>query len=321
MTQTSEVPTLVSPRRPPAHVYASAPAGPALQALLVALVVIPLAGVIAAGELAWRTGIGAVEVGTLVAMYALTTAAVTVGFHRHLAHRAFRTTFATRMILAIAGSMAAQGPVIYWTANHRRHHLHADRPGDPHSPHVNGERPCGRLRGLIHAHVGWLFAHDLTDCARYVPDLLRDAALVRINRLYLVWVALGLALPALAAGLLTGTARGALTGFLWGGLVRIFVLQHATFSINSICHVFGRRSFPTHDHSTNNVWLALISFGEAWHNNHHAAPRSARFGLRWWQVDVGAVLIRGLELLGLAWNVRRAIPRLGPIAGHAEPTR
>jgi stearoyl-CoA desaturase (delta-9 desaturase) len=284
------------------------------------LVLVPLVGFVAAVVLAWRTGIGAVEIGALAAMYALTTSAVTVGFHRHLAHRAFRTTLVTRMILAIAGSMAAQGPVIYWAANHRRHHVHADQPGDPHSPHVNGPRPYGRLRGLFHAHVGWLFAHDMTDCAHYVPDLLRDTVLVKINRLYLVWVALGLALPALVAGLLTGTARGALAGFLWGGLVRIFVLQHATFSINSICHAFGRRSFPTRDHSTNNVWLALISFGEAWHNNHHAFPRSARFGLRWWQVDVGAALIRGLELIGLAWNVRRATP-LARIAGQAEATR
>jgi stearoyl-CoA desaturase (delta-9 desaturase) len=305
--------------RPPGRVYASAPPGPTLQALLFTLLVVPLAGCVAATVLAWRTGIGAVEIGTLGAMYAITTAAITVGFHRHIAHRAFRATRATRMILAIAGSMAAQGPVIYWAANHRRHHAHADQPGDPHSPYVDGPRSAGPFRGLVHAHVGWLFAHEITDCARYAPDLLRDTVMVTINRLYLVWVALGLALPALAGALITGTPRGALAGFLWGGLVRTFVLQHITFSINSICHWFGRRGFATHDHSTNNVWLALISFGEAWHNNHHAFPRSARFGLRWWQVDIGAALIRALELVGLAWNVRRAAPGLGPIGPTEAP--
>jgi stearoyl-CoA desaturase (delta-9 desaturase) len=287
---------------------------------MLTLLLVPLAGTVAAAVLAWWWGIGAVEIGTLASMYAVTTAAVTVGLHRHLSHRAFRATPATRMVLAVLGSMAAQGPVIYWAANHRRHHAHADQPGDPHSPYFDGPRPSAAFPGLFHAHVGWLFAHDITDCARYAPDLLRDPLIVKINRLYLLWVALGLALPAVAGALVTGTPRGALVGFLWGGLVRTFVLQHAAFSINSICHWFGRRSFATRDHSTNNVWLALISFGEAWHNNHHAFPRSARFGLRWWQVDIGAALIRVLELVGLAWNVRRAAPGLAPI-GPAEGSR
>lgn len=283
---------------------ASASTDHALRFLLLALVVVPFLGVLAAAALIWRHGLGAVELGSLAAMYALTTAAVTVGFHRLFAHRTFRTGAALRAVLAVAGSMAVQGPVIYWAANHRRHHTHADKPGDPHSPHLYGPEPRRRLRGLVHAHVGWLFNHELTDCARYAPDLLRDPMLTRINRLYFVWVVLGLALPAAAGGLATGGGTGALQGFLWGGLVRIFLLQHTTFSINSVCHVFGSRSFETDDRSTNNAWLALISFGEAWHNNHHAFPTSARFGLRWWQVDVGAAVIGALALAGLAWNVK-----------------
>lgn len=284
--------------------FASASAGPLLRSLLLALVVVPFVGSVVAWALwAWR-GASWVDAVLLASMYALTTAAVTVGYHRLFAHRAFRTGAALRAVLAVAGSMAAQGPVIYWAANHRRHHTHADQPGDPHSPHVGDAGPRRPLRGLVYAHVGWLFDHEITDCERYAPDLLRDRAIVSVNRLYFVWVLLGLILPAAAGGLWTGTWVGALGGFLWGGLVRIFVLQHATFSINSICHVFGTRSFETGDRSTNNAWLALISFGEAWHNNHHASPSAATFGLGWRQVDVGAALIRALERTGLVWHVR-----------------
>lgn len=293
---------------------ASASGGLLLRSLLLALVVVPFLGVAAALAVSVRHGVRLVDLALLAAMYALTTAAITVGFHRLFAHRAFRTGAAMRALLAIAGSMAAQGPVIYWAANHRRHHSHADRPGDPHSPHVGASGSRGPLGGLVYAHVGWLFDHDVTDCERYAPDLLRDPALVRINRLYFVWVFLGLALPAVAGGFWTGTWAGALGGFLWGGLVRIFLLQHATFSINSICHVFGSRSFETDDRSTNNAWLALISFGEAWHNNHHAFPGSAKFGLGWRQVDVGAAVIRALELAGLVWSVKR------PQHPQGEPT-
>jgi stearoyl-CoA desaturase (delta-9 desaturase) len=289
---------------------ASVSAGTLLRCLLLALVVGPFLGVLAAVVLLWRSGVGLLEIGLLASTYAITTGAVTVGFHRLFAHRAFCTHRLLRAVLAIAGSTAAQGPVIYWAATHRRHHSHSDQPGDPHSPHVYDGRSGSQLRDLFHAHVGWLFGHDFTDCARYAPDLLRDPVLVRINRLYLVWVFLGLALPAAAGALLAGTWEGALTGCLWGGFVRIFVLQHTTFSINSICHVFGSRSFPTPDRSTNNSWLALISFGEAWHNNHHAFPTSAKFGLRWWQIDLGAAVIRALELARLAWNVRTPTVRL-----------
>jgi stearoyl-CoA desaturase (delta-9 desaturase) len=269
-----------------------------------ALLVVPLVAAVAALVVLWRHGIGAIEIGLFMAMYGMTTAAVTVGLHRHLAHLAFRAHTPTTVILAIMGSMAMQGPVIQWAATHRRHHTHPDMPGDPHSPHLFGTDLRSRLRGLWYAHVGWLFDHEFADATRYAPDLLDNAALRKVNDLYFVWAVLGLALPALAGGLLAGTWTGALQGFLWGGLVRVFLLQHATFSVNSICHVFGRRTFDTRDRSTNNVWLALISFGEAWHNNHHAFPRSARFGLTWWQVDVGSALIRTLAMTRLAWDVR-----------------
>jgi stearoyl-CoA desaturase (delta-9 desaturase) len=283
---------------------ASAPAGRLVRGLVLALVVIPFGGVIAAIALAWRHGVGEAQIGLLAGMYVLTTAAITVGYHRYFAHRAFHTGAASRIVLAIAGSMAGQGPVIYWSATHRHHHHHADRPGDPHSPHLYGPGVRNQLRGLWHAHTGWLFGHQFTDCARYAPDLLRDAALCRVNQLYLVWVFLGLLIPTVAGAMLTPTWMGALNGFIWGGLARIFLLQHTTFSINSICHVFGRRPFDTADRSTNNFWLAVISFGEAWHNNHHAFPRSAVFGLTWWQVDAGSLVIRILEAAGIVWNVR-----------------
>lgn len=287
---------------------ASASSESLLRGLLLALVVVPFAGFVTALVLLWRHGVGEAELGILAGMYALTTAAITVGFHRHFAHRAFRADLTTRVILAIAGSMAAQGPVISWVATHRHHHHLADRPGDPHSPQLYGAGVWNQLRGLWHAHIGWLFTQQFTDCARYAPDLLRNAALYKVNQLYLLWVFLGLVIPTLGGVLVTPTWMGALNGFIWGGLVRIFLLQHTTFSINSICHVFGTRSFDTRDRSTNNFWLALLSFGEAWHNNHHAFPRSATFGLTRWQVDVGSLVIRTLEAAGIVSNVKR----LGP---------
>lgn len=283
---------------------------------MLALVIVPFLGFITAIPLLWQSGIGGVEAGILAGMYALTTAAITVGFHRHFAHRAFRTNAIIRVILAIAGSMAVQGPVIYWAATHRRHHNYPDQPGDPHSPHLYGIGMRNQLHGLWHAHVAWLFDHEFPDCARYAPDLLRDAAILKVNQLYLVWVMMGLVIPTVAGAVLTWTWVGAFNGFLWGGLVRVFLLQHTTFSINSICHAFGSRTFNTDDRSTNNFWLALISFGEAWHNNHHAFPSSAKFKLKWWQIDVGWVVIRILETAGLAWNI--TVP--GRIAG-AERSR
>ena len=262
-----------------------------------------IASVIAIGLLS-LLGIGPVEVGLLVCMYALTTLGIEVGFHRHFSHHAFQTTTAVRAILAILGSMAAQGGVIYWVANHRRHHQYTDLPGDPHSPHLGEDGIRGRLRGLWHAHIGWTLEGEVTNSMLFAKDVLRDPVIAKINQLQQIWVVLGLAIPAVLGGVLTWTWMGAFQGFLWGGLVRIFLGHQFIGSTNSICHVYGSRPFNTNDHSANNMWLALFTWGQSWHNNHHAFPNSAIVGLEWWQIDLGAWVIRLLEFAGLVWNVK-----------------
>jgi stearoyl-CoA desaturase (delta-9 desaturase) len=206
--------------------------------------------------------------------------------------------------------MAVQGPVINWVADHRKHHAHTDEEGDPHSPHVGaGKGFKGALRGLLHAHVGWLLTeHGRAERAKYARDLAEDRGMRFIDRAFVGWVALGLILPAALGWLITGSYKGALTGLLWGGLVRVFLLHHVTWSINSICHFFGTRRFPIEDKSTNVFWLALPSLGEAWHHNHHAFPRSAFHGLRWWELDPSGWLILGMAKVGLAWDVVRVAP-------------
>jgi stearoyl-CoA desaturase (delta-9 desaturase) len=206
-------------------------------------------------------------------------------------------------MLAIMGSMAAEGPVIHWVSNHRRHHSYSDRPGDPHSPHLHGDSVWGQLKGLWHAHVGWLFSKEVTNSLLFSKDLIKDCALLRINRLYWWWVLLGLVIPGVLGGLLTWSWLGILSGMLWGGLVRIFFVHHATWSVNSITHMYGSRPFETNDHSTNNGFLAIITGGEAWHNNHHAFPNSAMLGLSRRQVDFGGWFIRALERTGWIWDV------------------
>jgi len=214
-----------------------------------------------------------------------------VGFHRLLTHRSFATHRPLAYALAGLGSMALQGSVIDWVADHRKHHAHSDRPGDPHSPHLDD----GVLGSLWHAHVGWLFRNQgRAEHARYAADLLEDRGMRAIDRLFVVFAGLSFAIP---------FAIGGLSGLLWGGFVRIFLFHHATFSINSVCHFFGRRRFGVDDRSGNVAWLAPFSLGESWHHNHHAFPRSAAHGLRWWELDLSGLLIRGLRRLGLAWNV------------------
>ena len=256
--------------------------------------------------------VGGVAIGLLLSMYALTMVGITVGFHRYFAHSAFRTNIAIRIILAILGSMAAQGPVIHWVSNHRCHHQCSDRPGDAHSPQVYEGQKFAQLRGLWYSHIGWMLNSEVTNSAIFARDLLQDTAIAKINQLYLAWVILGLAIPAFLGGILTATWTGVLQGFLWGGLVRIFLAHHATWSINSITHLYGNRPFDTRDKSTNNIWLAIPTVGEAWHNNHHAFSSSAKFGLKWWQVDLGYYVIRVMGLLGLAWDVK------APTAGMIE---
>jgi stearoyl-CoA desaturase (delta-9 desaturase) len=250
------------------------------------------------------------DIAVFAILYVLTGFGVTVGFHRLFTHRAFATKGWLRGVLAALGSAAIEGPVISWVADHRKHHAFADQPGDPHSPHVDhGVGWRGALRGLAHAHMGWLFLHTQRGARkRYAPDLIADPVVSFVDRTFLVWALGGLGAAFGLGWLIGGTLTAALTGLLWGGAVRLLVLHHVTFSINSLCHYFGRRRFDTGDESRNLAWLSLLSFGESWHNNHHAFPTSATHGLRWWEIDTSSLLIRGLERVGLAWDVVRIDP-------------
>ncbi|MEO9119812.1 MAG: acyl-CoA desaturase [Solirubrobacteraceae bacterium] len=253
----------------------------------------------------WDSFLGWNDIFVFMVMYALTGIGVTVGFHRLFTHRAFRTTPAVRGLLAILGSAAIEGPVISWVADHRKHHAFSDQEGDPHSPHVgHGSGWAGAVRGLLHAHVGWLFIHTHRGRrTRYTPDLLGDPVVSWVDRTFLVWAIGGLAMAFGLGVLFGGRLRDGVTGLLWGGAVRMLILHHVTYSINSLCHFFGRRRFATRDESRNLAWLAPLSLGEAWHNNHHAFPTAAGHGMERWQIDPSALVIRGLERLGLAWDV------------------
>ena len=273
-------------------------------------VVIPFLATLAAILLFWNRVVSGTDLAILAAMYVVTAAGITVGFHRMLTHRSFRTHKPTEYLFAMIGSMAVQGSVIAWVADHRKHHAHTDVEGDPHSPHVgHGDGLGGVLGGLWHAHTGWLLSEQgRADWKRYAPDLYEDQGMRRINRYFVPLVVLGLAIPTLAGYLLTGTLLGAATGLLWGGLVRVFFVHHVTWSVNSVCHFLGSRRFEVEDQSTNVFWLALPSLGESWHHNHHAFPRSAVHGLRRWELDPSALLIAAMEKVGLAWNVIRIPP-------------
>ena len=273
-------------------------------------VVLPFAATLAAIVLAWNQVVGWTDLAILAVMYFLTAFAITAGFHRLLTHRAFDAPRPVRYAFAALGSMAVQGPVISWVADHRKHHAFADDDGDPHSPHVgHGDGVAGVLRGLWHAHVGWLVREQgRAGRERYAPDLLEDPGMRRIDRNFEWLVVAGLAIPAVAGYLLTGAAAGALTGLLWGGLVRVFLVHHVTWSVNSICHFLGTRRFVTDEESRNVFWLAIPSLGESWHHNHHAFPRSADNALRWWQIDISGLVIRAMARVGLARGVVRITP-------------
>jgi len=245
----------------------------------------------------------------LAIFYAGVGTGVTVGFHRLLTHRSFKCHRLTRAAFAALGSAAAEGPVIDWVATHRKHHQFSDEHGDPHSPHGHGAGFTGSLRGLVHAHIGWVFADmEVADERRYAKDLLADPLIRFVDRTFLLWVLLGLAAAFGLGVALNGSVAGGLEALLWGGAARIFLMHHATFSINSLCHFFGRRAYDTPDESRNLAWLALPTWGEAWHNNHHAFPTSYRHGLERWQLDPSAAIIRMLESTGLAWDVVRVTP-------------
>ncbi len=277
---------------------------PGIKLLTLVVVILPFAGLLAAVALLWGHGFRWVELGLLLGMYLLTALGITVGFHRLFTHRSFEASRMVQLILAALGSMAVEAPLLKWVAVHRRHHQHSDQPGDPHSPHGHGKGVLGLLRGVWHAHIGWLFRPEQPDLPRYVKDLYQDGPVRVVSALFPLWIGIGLLAPAVLGWLLTGGWLGALFGLVWGGLARIFLVHHVTWSVNSVCHLWGRRPFRSRDESRNNPLFGILALGEGWHNNHHAFPTSARHGLRWWQFDFSYCVIRALALLGLAWNVR-----------------
>lgn len=281
------------------------PAAPLAQRIATLIGVMgPFAGLVVAVALTWGWGFTWVEFTLLLTMYLAAGLGVTVGYHRLFTHRAFETFRPVRFIFAVLGSMAVQGPVLRWAAVHRRHHQHSDHEEDPHSPHGHGGGVRGVIRGFWHAHIGWMFDADAPNLHRYVGDLSADRLISFASRFWGLWALLGLIVPAAIGLAITGTWGGALLGFLWGGLARVFFGHHVTWSINSVCHLWGRRAFAGRDHSRNNFIFGWLAFGEGWHNNHHAFPTSARHGLRWWEFDLSWILIRTMALFRLAWDVR-----------------
>jgi stearoyl-CoA desaturase (delta-9 desaturase) len=274
-------------------------------------VALPPSALIIAIVLLWHRAIGPLELTLMIVLYFITGFGVTLGFHRMLTHRAFESSAALRAILAVLGSMAVEGSVITWVADHRKHHAFTDVDGDPHSPHLSGPGLGGALKGLWHAHIGWLFESvGQAERERFAPDLLKDPVLRVVDRLFFLWVVLGLLIPFALGWAIGGTLGAAFAALLWAGLVRVFLLHHVTWSINSVCHFFGKRRFDVDDESRNVGWLAPFSFGEAWHHNHHAFPTSAFHGLRLWEriTDPTGLLILLLEKCGLVWNVVRISP-------------
>jgi stearoyl-CoA desaturase (delta-9 desaturase) len=272
--------------------------------LVMLFAVVPGLALIAAVPFVWGWGLSWLDVGLAVGFYCLSGLGVTVGFHRYFTHGAFRAVRGLRIALAVAGSMAMQGPVVQWVADHRRHHAFADREGDPHSPWRFGTSPAALAKGFWYAHMGWLFERAQTNPRRFAPDLLADRDIRAVNGLFAVLTAITLLGPAALGGLISWSWWGALTGFFWGGLVRVAALHHVTWSVNSLCHLIGDRPFVSRDRSANFWPLALLSFGESWHNSHHADPTGARHGVRRGQVDVSARLIWAFEKLGWVSQVR-----------------
>lgn len=271
---------------------------------LYVIVLVPFLALGAVVPAVWGWGLSWLDVGLAVGFYYLSLLGVTVGYHRHFTHASFKSRRPLRLGLAVAGSMAIQGPVNQWVADHRRHHAFADRAGDPHSPWRYGTDLRALLKGMFHAHMGWLFERRKTNQARYAPDLLKDRGLVLISRTFVVWAFLSLALPAVLGGLITGSWAGAWSAFFWAGLVRVALLHHVTWSINSVCHVVGNRPFASRDRATNFWPLAILSGGESWHNLHHADPTCARHGVLRGQIDISARVIWVFEKLGWASNVK-----------------
>ncbi len=309
--QPAETPATTRPRRTrDATVFASRYFHRMQLRHFVLLDILPAVGTVAALLVARTVPISALDIGLFFALWLLTGLGITVGYHRLFTHRAFSTSEPVAVTLQILGAMAGRGPAISWSAFHRRHHELSDREGDSHSPMLHGSGWRGRLRGFWHAQLTWMARHDYPNVHHYVPDLMADRTMVRVNKYYYLWVLAGLAIPALIGGLLTQSLIGALTGFLWGGVVRMFVVAQSISAINSFSHLYGARPFQTRgDNSRNNWIVSLFTWGEGWHNNHHAFPYSAAFGHSWRQFDLGFLTIRLFEKLGLVWDVKRPAPQ------------
>jgi stearoyl-CoA desaturase (delta-9 desaturase) len=274
------------------------------QVLLGLFVAVPFVALIAAVPILWGWGLTWRDAVIAMGMYVITAHGITVGFHRYFTHRAFRARRWLRVSLAVAGSMAIQGSVVQWVADHRKHHRFSDKDGDPHSPWRYGRTARALAKGFFYSHLGWLFDWEKTSEKRYAPELLSDKDIRRVSRTFPVWVAVSILVPPLVGGLWSWSWWGALTAFFWGSLVRVALLHHVTFAINSVCHITGRRPFKTKDRSQNVWWLAVLSMGESWHNFHHAEPTSARHGVRLFEIDTSAIVIRVMERLRLVYDVR-----------------
>ena len=277
-------------------------------------VVGPFIGLLVAMYALWGWAFSPVYRVLLIVMSLASGLGITIGYHRLVTHRAIKTSRTVEFVLGVLGSMAVEGPLLRWVATHRCHHRHSDERDDPHSPNHFGGGVFGVISGWWHAHMGWIFIAKTIDLTPFVPDLRADKLLRTVSRLFPVWVLLGFLIPAVLGGVITLSWTGALLGFLWGGVVRVFIVHHATWSINSVCHLWGQRPFESRDESRNNFLCGVLAFGEGWHNNHHAFPSSARHGLRWWEFDMSYTVIRGMELVGIAWRVRR--PTLARIAAR-----
>jgi stearoyl-CoA desaturase (delta-9 desaturase) len=273
---------------------------------MLVLTILPFVGLVAAVTLLWNEAVGWTDLALFLGLYVVCGFGITIGYHRMLTHHAFEAVPPLKAALLVAGSFALQGSALDWAIDHRTHHAYSDKEGDPHSPHHGFARgPLGAIKGLLHAHMGWMFRHNRTDQERYGKDILQDRLTMTVSRLFPLWAVLTFVVPFVLGGLLTMSWKGAVTGLLWGGLVRLFFNHHVTWSVNSICHFFGKRPFATSDQSTNNWVLALPSLGESWHHNHHVFPTSAFHGLSWRQIDLSAWLIAGWEKIGLVRNVRK----------------
>jgi len=270
----------------------------------------------------WRHGLDLIDLGIFLGFTIPIALGSSAGFHRHFTHRSFKAKMPVRVALAILGSASAQGTLLFWVALHRRHHENTESVGDPHSPyiHEDGTPYASRLQGIWHSYLGWTFKHDPPNSAYYARDLLQNKTLCRVNNLYLLWVLLGLALPAVAGGLLHGSWLGALSGLVWGGFLRVFFWHNMIWYITSLAHVIGRRDFRSNDMSTNNLWMALPTLGESFHNNHHAFPTAPVLQLKWYQLDLSGLFIHFLEILGLAWDLKHPTTQMLEAKRVVDPT-